>query len=225
MEIKNNGCSTLTGVVIAVLLIATLALSGFIVYDKFIKEDEVVQNDNGNNGNNNPAVDEKVEKEENVKVVDALNYVDGYYKMFSVKLPRITSENENAQKLNKKMLDEVLARTYFAPISYTQDERMASKGFITDYNYAIKNNIIAIYIKASVPEGGSALPASGGGLFWYNYFYDIKNDKILGISDAVKSMGITDTDGATDYQNLNNGCSKVIIENEQPVVDYEDACV
>lgn len=64
METKNSKGNLLV-VLVIVLLVSTLALSGFVVYDKFIKEDEVVENNGGNKEENNNATEEPKEEDKN----------------------------------------------------------------------------------------------------------------------------------------------------------------
>lgn len=49
---KNNKGNIFVGVVIGVLLIISIVSVSYIVYDKFIKEDEVIDNNNNNSNNN-----------------------------------------------------------------------------------------------------------------------------------------------------------------------------
>ena len=205
---------------LSLLIILLLILSGYVMYDLgSIIYRNVIKKDN---------------IQEEVKVLDVAQYTDDYYRMFKVTLPMITSSKANAMKLNKKILDEVLPRTYGPVVAYALDEdleeyeRNASKGWITDYAYVIKNDVIAIYVKASVPEGGKAIAASGDGLYQYNYFYDISNDKILTIGEAAKLMEIKDLDTATSYKELDNesSCSYMIIENGKTTITTdEENCI
>ena len=204
------------------LVVLTIILAGAVgVGSYFITKNldsNEPNNDITNNGQNNNS-----NIQEEVKVVDALDYTDGYYRMFKVKLPMITGNKPNSLKLNKTILDEVLPGTYFAPIAHSVSEgQNASKGFITDYEYIIKNNVIVIYVKASIPEGGSGIAASGNGLYDFSYFYDIANDKILTkLGDAAKLMELTDIDGAPNYDSLNdNFCSEITIEDGKIKVHY-----
>ena len=204
------------------LVVLTIVLAGAVgVGSYFITKNldsNEPNNDITNNGQNNNS-----NIQEEVKVVDALDYTDDYYHMFKVKLPMITGNKPNSLKLNKTILDEVLPRTYFALIAHRGSEgQSASKGFITDYEYIIKNDIIVIYVKASIPEGGSGIPASGNGLYDFSYFYDIANDKILTkLGDVAKLMGLTDIDGAPNYDSLNdNYCSEITIEDGKVKVHY-----
>lgn len=172
--------------------------------------------------------DEKFNKIESkdVSVVDALNYSDGYYKLFKVKLPRIVGNTDTIEKLNLKILNEVLPLTYADVASHamTADTENISmdKGSIYDYTYVIKNNILIIYIYSTVPEGGSTIPATEAGLNRNTYYYDIINDEILTIGDVASKLklsldGLTTTEGKSinSYNELEkNGYIITIINNE-----------
>jgi len=210
------------------LIVLTIVLAGAVGVGSYFITKNLDSNESNNgaplnqNGNNNVTNNEQNSNE--VKVVDALDYTDNYYHMFKVKLPMITGNKPNALKLNKAILDEVLPRTYSGPIVYAITEgEQVNKGFITDYNYTIRNNIIMIYVKASVPEGGNAIATSGSGLYRYSYFYDITNDKILTkLGDIAKLMELTDIGGAPNYESLNdNFCSEITIEDGKIKVYYD----
>lgn len=221
MEKLNYRGSALAGVVIAVLLIVTLALSGFIVYDKFIKEDEVVLNDNVNNGNNNPVVEEKID------VVDGVSYSDSYYDgKIKVTIPKFTGSSSNLEKLNKQMAEDILKDAYGGAVALAGDFGDYGKdGFTTDYEYVEKNNIIAIY--ATTRANGGKYPGSGDGVKRYNYFYDIKNDKVLTLVEALLLLGYTNQDlkkfDLDTFEDLTTkGYSHYVIEDGVGIIRFID---
>lgn len=128
---------------------------------------------------------------DNISVADAVNYSDGYYQLFKVKLPKIVGNTKTIDELNAKILNEVLPKTYSDVAAHTEVKSAMDKGSMYDYKYIIKNNILIIYIYSSVPEGGSVIPATGGGLESISYYYDITNDKILSIGEAAKALGLS----------------------------------
>ncbi len=225
METQNN--KTLVGVLV-LFIILTLAFGGYIVYNKVIaKPNSIVAEQNNNTENRDNQNEIKTDTSDSISILDAVNYTDSYYNLFKVKLPKITGvDSKTITELNETILNEVLPRTYAHAICHAEaEDDCMNKGSTVNYSYAIKNNIVAIYIYSSVPNGANAMPASGDGLFYYNYFYDILNDKTLNLGDATEKMGITDIDGANTYNDLNNVCSSMIIKGDAITVDYmEGGC-
>lgn len=224
MEKLNVKGGTLAGVVIAVLLIATLALSGFIVYDKFIKEDEVVQNnngqtDNGQTDNDKPVVEEKVE------VVNGVSYKDSYYEKIKVTIPKFTGSSSNVEKLNKQMAEEILKDTYGGAVQLARGSDYGKDGFTTNYEFVEKNGVIAIY--ATTKSNNEGYPGSGDGVKRYNYFYDTKNDKILTLVEALPLMGYGSADlnklGVSDFSELTTkGYAHYVIEKGVGTIRFID---
>ena len=58
------------------------------------------------------------------------------------------------------------------------------------------------------------------------FFYDVKNDEIIKMGDAMRLMGVTDLGGAKSYEDLNKGCGKLTITNHNKVTisNYRDQC-
>ena len=226
METKNN--KTIVGILV-LFVISTLLLGGYIIYDKIITkpENNSVEQNNSNGiekGNQNSQTQVS---NDTISVLDAVNYTDDYYKLFKVKLPKIVGANSQVlSKLNDTILNEVLPRTYGHAVCHAEmEDDCMNKGSTVDYSYIVKNNVVAIYIYSSVPDGANAMPASGNGLFYYNYFYDITNDKSLSLGEAAERMNITDIDGANTYSDLNNVCSSMIIKGDTITIDYmEGGC-
>ncbi len=218
---KTNGSSgmKILIVILVLLLVASLGSGGYFAYKYFDDKQE-----------NNPPTDnnETNNSQETVTVVDAVSFTETKHEASKVTLPRITSTKENAEKLNKQMLAEVLSRRYSIPTEKDESStNYAPKGIITSYSYVIKNDIIAIGINES---GEYIYHGSGSGLNNFTYFYDIKNDKIIDkLSEAAKLMELTDIDGAPDYESLDkNICTKSRVEDNKIIINYaspEDACV
>ena len=184
-------------ILLAVFAILTFILSGYTIYDKILKTEN-----------------------EAISIADAVNYTDGYYNIFNVKLPKIVGKNsKNISKLNDTILNEVLPSTYGHVACHTiLDNECMNEGSTVDYRYIIKNNVVAIYVYSSAPNGAKAVPATGDGLFKYNYFYDIKNDKILTFDEAAIKMGITlnydrDIENACHYMTINKDMETVEVIN------------
>ncbi len=217
MNELNNKKSNISTVIIIVLLAVIAGLCFYIACDKGLifndnnNNEQIDNNDNVNNEtNDNTANDGEIGNNTNISVTDAVNYIDDYYKEFKVKLPKIVGNSKNIDELNTKILNEVLPRTYSHPACRAQTNESSftcmDKGSTIDYLYLTKNNVLVLYIYSKVPEGGTAMPASGGGLFKYTYFYDIENEKTLTMTEAAIKLNV----------DLNKGdCSYIIIENKQ----------
>lgn len=217
MEKRKN-----TGLIILIVILSLLViiLGGVIIYDKVLTTNLNIEPENKVDNN------EETNVNYNISVEDSVNYIDSYYKKFSVKLPKIIGETDKINEINTKILNDILPRTYDYPICYTENpDYCVDKGTSVDYKYIIKDDILIIYIYASVPEGGHAVPASGDGLIHKNYFYDIKNDSLLTLSEAAEKLNITDLDGANSYDDLIDNCSWMRIEDDELSIYYNAGCI
>ena len=189
-------------ITIIILVLMVLGLGGYIAYDKLYTKDLKPED----------TKEEKKENTQKIKVVDALDityntYVDDV-KIY-LTLPKIVGDTDEIQNLNKQILNEIVPRFAGYVSSFHSDRAesssrkiseqgdcdddcyVLSKGEKTSYKYLEKNNILVIYIKCEVPEGGTALPASGGGMCSQSYFYDIENDKIItDLSSVAGKLGL-----------------------------------
>ena len=196
-------------VLICLLIIMVIAIvtMGYYMYKMYNKKEDNSQAGKLNNQISNveqakdnvdetSKTDEKEQKEsKEISVVDAVNYTDGYYDLFKVKLPRIVGNTETIEKLNSKILNEVLPLTYDDVVCHatTENEQTIamSKGSIHDYTYIIKDNILIIYIYSTVPEGGTKIETTEDGLIQHSYYYDITNDKILSIDEVANKLKLS----------------------------------
>lgn len=194
------------GMVISIFIIILLVIAlSLIYYFGFVKNNQEIlalkDKINVLSSKNVPTQSEKVEvktytaksnniESKDISVVDAVNYSDGYYNLFKIKLPKINGNTKTIAELNAKILNDVLPRTYSDVVGHATIEEAMDKGAFYDYKYIIKNNILIIYIYSSVPEGGSLMPTTGGGLEHCSYYYDIVNDKILTISEVANKLSL-----------------------------------
>lgn len=163
----------------------------------------------------------------NLTVDDAVNYTDAYYHLFKVRLPKVVGNTNTIKELNQKILNEVLPITYRDVVSHAILSESLDKGSAYDYKYIIKDNILVIDIYSSVPEGGSIVPASGGGLQEFSYYYDVVNDKILTLSEAASKLslsldGITTLDGSpiNSYDELEKNHYMITIINNDLKLEF-----
>ncbi len=183
-------------IVLTVFIIFALTLAWCSM--KQDSNNEISENSNAENINK---VDVNISSI-NLSVEDAVNYTDAYYHIFKVRLPKVVGNTNTIKELNQKILNEVLPITYCDVASHTILSESLDKGSIYDYKYIIKDDILVINIYSSVPEGGSLIPTSGGGLYSFSYFYDIANDKILTLSELASKLalsleGLTTLEGAS----------------------------
>ena len=163
----------------------------------------------------------------NITVEDAVNYTDGYYHLFKVRLPKVNGNTNIIKELNQKILDEVLPITYSDVASHAIISESLDKGSEYDYRYIIKDNILVIDVYSTIPDGGSVVPASGGGLHEFSYYYDITNDKILTLSEASSKLslslnGLTALDGTSisSYDELEKNHYMITISNNDLKLEF-----
>ena len=192
-------------VILSVLLVGSL---GYITYDKLSnKKDNTNEVKNDNKDNNT----------KELTVSNAYNYHD--YKeaenpcgtmtsgSIDIILPKINSDKPNAKKLNEKILKD-----FDEYIEISKKEK--TNTFVNIYyNYLIKDN----YLYINVRGGGHTLCASGS-VIRYNYYYDIKNDKILKSKEALTALGYTEK----DIFNLNKNGNSYTQEEIKKWSTFED---
>jgi len=197
-----------TVICIFIIIMLVLAIIGIVYYYKVMPinnlENKEIYTPNASINNtevNSIKNNEQTNNTATITVEDAVNYVDGYYRLFKVKLPKVVGNTDTIEKLNLKILNEVLPFTYADVVCHAETDKTAmDKGSIYDYKYSIDNNILVIYVFSTVPEGGSVIPATGGGLNYFSYHYDIINDKILSVGETAEILkleleGLKTSDG------------------------------
>jgi len=217
---------------IVVLAIALIASVGYIIYDYSNEKSNSYEANNTEKQNNQENKLDKSDPNESnkseassldkdaISVTDATSFTAD--EVFKVTLPKINGNTKTIQTLNKQILNEALPRTYGYVTCRQNMQSCMNKGATIDYGYVIKNQVVALDVRSTIPEDGVPVPASGGGLFEYNYFYDITSDKLLKLGEAAQKMGITDLDGAKSYDDLNNSFSYMKIENGQAKITFSE---
>ena len=190
------------------MLIADRVLSD--QYEKIRKLEGSAENDN-------------TKQNWNISITDAVNFTDGYYNMFKIKLPKIVGNSKTIEELNTKILNEQFPKTYDCIIGKASVPEAYENGAITEYKHIIKNNVLVIYIYTGFPAGSKVVGKSGTSGANGSYYYDIKNDKILSVGQAAKALemkieGMTSKDEKKleSYEDLDqcNDYSIIIDENE-----------
>lgn len=125
-----------------------------------------------------------------IEVVDAVNYekkvqvqtdAGPYEWTYTIRLPEITSETENAKQFNKKLYD-TFGKEYELLINDQQDRQI----FMSDYTYKKHNGILGIVITTTYG-------AYNGGIsdFYHAFYYDTKNGKELSFEEYLVALGLT----------------------------------
>ena len=132
-----------------------------------------------------------------------------------ITLNGILSSTSQAQDFNYNLVNHVI-NLGGNSLSAKYDKEIYECKFNIIYEYAVINGVVAVKVSQKSD--------------FYNYkwyhFYDVKNDKILEMGDAMRLMGVTDLGGAKSYEDLNNGCSTLTITNHNKVTvsNYREQC-
>ena len=141
------------------------------------------------------ANDSQITSSQTIEVVDALNYkkdiiVTPENKEFGwdpnglthvIKLPKITSNTNNAQAFNKKLFD-----VFSKPYEILKNNQEKEQVYECNYEYKIYNGIIGIVIEAYV-----GAQAAGATSWHFPYYYDTKNDKELTYDEYLKALNLS----------------------------------
>lgn len=176
-----------------------------------------------------------------VSVIDATSISPQYFGLSStdkikITLPKIIGGKVNVETLNKEILDEVMNKSVVI-LGYSTNE---NTDLNVSYKSLIKNDIVYILIIVKTNSLSNTLTS-----FYYNYFYDIKNDKIITAIESLDKNGYTDEKylneftkcHGEDYEevkctlehikntiNEKNNCTYIDINNENLKVHFDDFC-
>lgn len=237
---------------IIILLVISLSITGFFTYKWFTNDTSCLKCETANDNK------ETVKSNYDVSVVDAVNVIPVWFANdpdtnVKIIILKIIGDGKNIETLNKTILDEILDRAY-VPVddgSYCEVSEPYENVNVS-YKSIIKNDVVFILVKVEI----SPWYASGGGLIkegvpvkedFYNYFYDIKNDKILKATEALEKNGYSDERYLKEITTcftfdeevkctleeakkvINNegyyhGCSYIDIENNDIKLHYDSIC-
>lgn len=209
-------------IIISIIASAAIGACCFFIGRTYSKCNDC-RNDSANN---------KTENTTTPTVVDGISFVYEYDNETKITVPTILGTTDTIKSINNKIHKEVLSRI-ISDLGYVYFDMDHEPSYCTpfkhEYKTLTKNDIIVIYAYSYDSNGKACgFPASGGGMYSYNYFYDIKNDKELNISEAAKALGITNLDNATSYDNLkDNACAIIKVENGNLEVEapLPDDCI
>lgn len=224
MKEKNN-------TVIILLLIISLCVAGVFAYKWYSSTTGCPKCDNEND----------VKVNTGVNVVDAINTTPKYFahstsNNIKIVIPKIVGNGKNIEVLNKTILDEIISYM-IVPLGSEDDVANID----VSYKSIIKNDIVNILVTTKMDPWN----ASGNGISYYNYFYDIKNDKVLTATESLEKNGYTDSKYLSEFTKCNDGndeitkcsidhikkvinenhnCTYIDIENNDLKVYFDDFC-
>lgn len=182
---KKNG-------LIIVLIVIILGLGVYIFYDKVINKTETSTtesdeiNNNDNNTNYTNLVTDAYNKEVSWNLPESVSPNNNDTITNSVILPKLNINNENATKLNQKILDnykDIIKIIDNNSYTNEMEGRTANK---ISYEYMINDNIVYMIIY----EGNFVYYGSGSETY-KGYYYDLKNNVELSAEDICKKYNIT----------------------------------
>ena len=228
-----------------IFVIISLLLGSYIIYKEYFKDSKcdnikIVKNEKTGNVEKIEEMEVKKEKmEEEIKKAESNNYVidlvnikkepkyvgtcnlDPRKGNIDIKLPKINIDTANAKKLNNLIQTD-----------YKKEYEISSKdetdiAFIdSSYKYVVRNNIIFLYVESTLNKG-----CGTGSTTHKNYYFDIKNDKILTTEEGFKKAGYSLDDLRTEaYKSWNyqytceNGEVKTVEESISPWDITFDMC-
>lgn len=176
-----------------------------------------------------------------VSVIDATSISPQYFGLSStdkikITLPKIIGGKVNAETLNKEILDEVMNKSAVI-LGYSTNE---NTDLNVSYKSLIKNDIVYILIIIKTNSLNNTLTS-----FYYNYFYDIKNDKIITATESLDKNGYNDEKYLKEFTkcygedfeevkctlehikntiNEKDNCTYIDIDNNNLKVHFEDFC-
>lgn len=206
MKEKNN-------MVIIILLIILLCVVGVFAYKWYSNTTVCPKCDNEN--------DVKVNTE--VNVVDAINTTPKYFahsasNNIKIVIPKIVGNGKNIEVLNKTILDEIISYM-IVPLGSEDDVANID----VSYKSTIKNDIVNILVTTKMDPWN----ASGNGISYYNYFYDIKNDKVLTATESLEKNGYTDSKYLSEFTKCNDGNDEITncsIDHIKKVINENHNC-
>ena len=194
-------------IIIIILLIISLSLGGYLLYDKAFSNKcntkETISpkdNENSKEEKNNTSNDTTTSQKDYEYVGLAFNG----YKVYNwptsefgkestdpdqttnnISIPKILIDTPVTKIINQKILKNY--QSYIDTVN-TNDQEAAIASTTVSYRYAIYKDILFIMITDSYLNH-----RAGGGVHFTGYYYDIKNDAELSLNDVIKKLNINVT--------------------------------
>ena len=202
-----------------IFVVISFLLGSYIIYKEYFKDNKCDDPKSEIKENTNYVVD-LVNVKKELKYVGSCS-IEGGKGNIDVKLPKINIDTANAKKLNDLIKDNY-KKAYEASVN---DE--TNMAYINaSYEYVVRNNIIYIFVKSSMNSG-----CGSGSETTKNYYFDIKNDKILTTEEAFKLAGYSlddlrrEAEKSWNYQyTCENGEVKTVEESISPWDITFDMC-
>ena len=202
-----------------IFVIISLLLGSYIIYKEYFKDNKCDDPKSEIKENTNYVVD-LVNVKKELKYVGSCS-IEGGKGNIDVKLPKINIDTANAKKLND-LIKENYKKAYEASVN---DE--TNMAYIdASYEYVVRNNIIFLYVESTLNKG-----CGTGSTTHKNYYFDIKNDKILTTEEGFKKAGYslddlrTEAEKSWNYQyTCENGEVKTVEESISPWDITFDMC-
>ena len=202
-----------------IFVIISLLLGSYIIYKEYFKDNKCDDSKSEIKENTNYVVD-LVNVKKEPTYVGTCN-LDPRKGNIDVKLPKINIDTTNAKKLNN-LIQTDYKKEY--EISSKDETNMAY--IDSSYKYVVRNNIIFLYVESTLNKG-----CGTGSTTHKNYYFDIKNDKILTTEEGFKKAGYSLDDLRTEaYKSWNyqytceNGEVKTVEESISPWDITFDMC-
>lgn len=202
-----------------IFVVISFLLGSYIIYKEYFKDNKCDDPKSEIKENTNYVVD-LVNVKKELKYVGSCS-IEGGKGNIDVKLPKINIDTANAKKLND-LIKENYKKAYEASVN---DE--TNMAYIdASYEYVVRNNIIFLYVESTLNKG-----CGTGSTTHKNYYFDIKNDKILTTEEGFKKAGYSLDDLRTEaYKSWNyqytceNGEVKTVEESISPWDITFDMC-
>lgn len=202
-----------------IFVVISFLLGSYIIYKEYFKDNKCDDPKSEIKENTNYVVD-LVNVKKELKYVGSCS-IEGGKGNIDVKLPKINIDTANAKKLND-LIKENYKKAYEASVN---DE--TNMAYIdASYEYVVRNNIIYIFVKGTINKG-----CGTGSETTKNYYFDIKNDKILTTEEAFKKAGYSlddlrrEAEKSWNYQyTCENGEVKTVEESISPWDITFDMC-
>lgn len=202
-----------------IFVVISFLLGSYIIYKEYFKDNKCDDPKSEIKENTNYVVD-LVNVKKELKYVGSCS-IEGGKGNIDVKLPKINIDTTNAKKLND-LIKENYKKAYEASVN---DE--TNMAYIdASYEYVVRNNIIYIFVKGTINKG-----CGTGSETTKNYYFDIKNDKILTTEEAFKLAGYSlddlrrEAEKSWNYQyTCENGEVKTVEESISPWDITFDMC-
>lgn len=181
--IKNEKVKSYVLIIVAIaILLGLFLISNFILNKRQLNNKFDIENEEIIKSNN--YIEDALNIHKKGKYTGYCSLGLTHFLDVNVKYPRVKLNKENAHKLNDKILNDNKKIIDFIKTDNIDvfDNKNDTTLFIkTSYNYFIKDDIMFIALNSNY-----IFSDNNNYYKLYNYYYDIKDDKIIRFEDAIK---------------------------------------